>query len=67
MEREGVSLVDPPRDLPREPGLDIPAGELFSDMLHFSSLGHRAMAELLVPALAPLLAAPEQVTAPPEG
>ncbi|MFH1462760.1 MAG: SGNH/GDSL hydrolase family protein [Pseudomonadota bacterium] len=51
----GVVLVDTERGLPREPGLDVPAADLFSDVLHFSVEGHRAMAELIAPALAEAL------------
>ncbi len=54
-DHDGVQLVDAPAELPREPGLAVPASELFSDPLHFSEAGHRAMAEAIAPTLAPLL------------
>jgi hypothetical protein len=47
----GVILIDAERDLPREEGLDVPSGTLFQDGVHFSGRGHRALADLLVPAL----------------
>lgn len=48
-----VRVVDAERDLPREPGLDIPARHLFTDGLHLSVEGHAAIAALIAPALAP--------------
>ena len=46
---EGATLVDADALLPREDGLNIPAQDLFSDGLHFSAEGHKAMAELIAP------------------
>ena len=42
-----VVLVDTQAHLLREPGLDIPASDLFSDCVHLSVSGHQAMAELI--------------------
>ncbi len=50
-----VHLVDAPVQLPQEPELAVPSGQLFSDPLHFSVAGHAAMAEAIAPVLAPLL------------
>jgi lysophospholipase L1-like esterase len=47
----GVTLVDAERELPREEGMEIAAEWLFSDPVHFSAQGHRAMAQLLAPAV----------------
>jgi lysophospholipase L1-like esterase len=51
-----VLLVDVEAELPREPGLDVPASELFMDLVHLAPAGHTATAELMAPALEPLLA-----------
>jgi len=52
----GVTLVDAEADLPRHPGLDVAGEHLFEDPVHFSAAGHRAMAELLAPAVRSALA-----------
>ncbi|MBM74433.1 MAG: hypothetical protein CMK59_03460 [Proteobacteria bacterium] len=49
--RSGVWVVDAESLLPRETGLSVVRADLFSDNLHFSAAGHRAMAELLEPIL----------------
>jgi lysophospholipase L1-like esterase len=60
--RDGVSLLDAPAVLPWEPGLEVPAGALFSDHLHLSAEGHRALGERLAETLAPLLELPSSST-----
>lgn len=48
---EELRLVDAAALLPREPGLDLPAVDLFQDHMHFTAEGQRHMAELLEPVL----------------
>lgn len=50
-----VLLVDVEADLPREPGLDVPASSHFMDLVHLAPDGHEATAQLMAPALEPLL------------
>ena len=53
-----LRVIDAPAQLPAEPGLDVPAASLFVDHVHLSAAGHRAMADLLAPGLAGVLAGP---------
>ena len=46
-----VVLVDVEAELPREPGLDVPASSHFMDLVHLAPAGHAATAELMAPAL----------------
>ena len=43
----GVTVLDAEVGLPREAGVDLPAGSLFVDAVHFSIAGHAAMADWL--------------------
>jgi lysophospholipase L1-like esterase len=47
-----VDVVETERDLPREPGLDIPARRLFLDGIHLTAEGHREVARLVAASLA---------------
>jgi lysophospholipase L1-like esterase len=46
-----VRLVDAPRDLPREPGLDVSASSIFMDHIHLTKAGHQTLADLIAPTL----------------
>ena len=54
-EASSATLVDATVQLPRAQGLDVPAGDLFLDRIHFSRRGHQAMAELIAPAVEDVL------------
>ncbi|MEY3214545.1 MAG: hypothetical protein RIT28_5026, partial [Pseudomonadota bacterium] len=51
----GARLVEAEAGLPRADGVDLPAERLFLDQLHYSVEGHRALAELVAPAVAEAL------------
>lgn len=51
----GARLVEAEAGLPRADGIDLPAERLFLDQLHYSVEGHRALAELVAPAVAEAL------------
>ena len=55
--KAGVSVVDAPALLPRQPGIDAPASMLFNDTIHFSVQGHQAMAQAIAPTLQQVLQA----------
>lgn len=58
--QDGVLLLDAPARLPMEDGLAVPADRLFTDPLHLSADGHRALGEELATVLRPLLAPGER-------
>ena len=51
----GARLVEAEAGLPRADGVNLPAERLFLDQLHYSVEGHRALAELVAPAVAEAL------------
>jgi lysophospholipase L1-like esterase len=55
LESPGLRIVDASKTLPREPGLDVPAADLFVDHVHLSAAGHSAVADLLAAPLEELL------------
>lgn len=62
-----LTYVDAEAGLPQHPDIAVPADELFTDGVHLSRAGHRALAGLLAPYLGQALQGPGRSKAPGDG